>query len=125
MKKLLSVTAKAACIFFLLFTLSNSVNAQTVSKPHYTVYNTANAEETAKYTELLANFDFDQYRFYDKRRTIHFINSNITVDLYSAKELLDIYGKQVSPFTIMDNTPKQEIGFLMYAGKVQIVNVKK
>jgi hypothetical protein len=124
MKKFLSSAAKAACSALLFLVFIQQAAAQN-AKPHYVVNNTANAQEAAQYTDLLKDFDFDQYRFYDKRRTIHVLNSNITVDLYSAKELLDIYAKPVSPLTIMDNNPKDDIAFLMYSGKLRIVTVKK
>jgi hypothetical protein len=95
------------------------------TKPHYLVNNAVDAKETETYYDLLSNFNFDQYRFYDKRRTITFVKSAITVELYSAKELLETYQKSISPLTIMDNIPQTDIAFLMYAGKVQIVKIKK
>ena len=93
-------------------------------KPHYIVNNPGDAKETSSYYDLLSNFNLDEYRFLDKRRTIKFVNSDVTVDLYSAKEMLDIYGKPISPLTIMDNVPKKNIAFFLYGGKIQIVTLK-
>lgn len=107
-------------VFFFAF---QSFSFAQGSKPHYVVNNAGT--ETAKYYQLLDNFNFDQYRLLDKRRTVKFMNSAITVDLYSAQELKDTYQKAISPLTIMDNTIKNDIIFLMNGGKVQIVPLKK
>lgn len=120
---LISKISKTIFILFLFIALTKSSLGQG-SKPHYVVNNPGDSKETASYYDLLNNFDFDPYRFYDKRRTIKFINNNITVDLYSAKEMLDKYGKLISPVTIMDNTPKKDIAFFLNGGKIQIVTLK-
>jgi len=113
-------------IFFLFLVLIIDVTAFAQgAKPHYVVNNAGDAKETENYYYLLSNFNFDQYRFYDKRRTITFVKSAVTVELYSAKELLETYQKPISPLTIMDNIPQTDIAFLMNAGKVQIVKIKK
>jgi hypothetical protein len=112
-------------IFFLFLVLIIDVTAFAQgAKPHYVVNNAGDAKETENYYYLLSNFNFDQYRFYDKRRTITFVKSAVTVELYSAKELLETYQKPISPLTIMDNFPQTDIAFLMNAGKVQIVKIK-
>lgn len=117
---------KTIFVLFLFFAFTKtSFSQEGKTKAHYVVNNAADAKETVSYTELLSQFNFEQYRFYDKRRTIKFINNNITVDLFSAKELLEVYGKPISPLTIMDNIPKKDIAFLLNGGKVQIVTVKK
>ncbi|CAN5416378.1 hypothetical protein BH10BAC1_BH10BAC1_03360 [soil metagenome] len=120
---LTSKISKTIFMLFLFFALSNSSFAQG-SKPHFLVNNTGDAKETASYYDLLSNFNLDEYRFYDKRRTIKFVNSNVTVELYSAKELLEIYQKPISPFTIMDNIAKKDISFYLNGGKIQIVTLK-
>jgi hypothetical protein len=112
-------------IFFLFLVLIIDVTAFAQgAKPHYVVNNAGDAKENENYYYLLSNFNFDQYRFYDKRRTITFVKSAVTVELYSAKELLETYQKPISPLTIMDNFPQTDIAFLMNAGKVQIVKIK-
>lgn len=116
-------SVKTIIILFSFFAFSQSTFAQG-SKPHYVINNAVDAKDLANYYDILKDFDFDEYRFYDKRRTIKFVKSNVTVDLYSAKELLDIYQKPISPLTIMDNVAKTTVSFLLYAGKVQIITVK-
>ena len=109
-----------ALTLLLSIAFSRSGNAQT-AKPHFVIH-TQNADDIPNYEHALKDFDFDSYRFYDKRRIIKFTNSSATIELYSAKELLDIYGKPVSPFTLMDNKPKKEIEFYFYPseGKAKI-----
>ncbi|MFL5762293.1 MAG: hypothetical protein ACJ77K_00015 [Bacteroidia bacterium] len=123
MKKVFRNSIGVLLASVLLIAFSGEIKAQG-AKPHYAI-NNASADEANKYTELLKDFNLDGYRCYDKRRTIHFLNSNASVDLYSAKELLDTYGKAISPLTIMDNTPKQDIAFLVVSGKIQIVTIQK
>jgi hypothetical protein len=111
-----------ALLTILLFTAFSKTGIAQTAKPHFVIHNPGNAADNPNYEYALKDFDFDSYRFYDKRRTIKFTNSDVTIELYSAKELLDIYGKPVSPFTLMDNKPKKEIEFYFYPsqGKVKI-----
>jgi hypothetical protein len=120
MKKMIRNSLSALLIAFAFTSTALAQGA----KPHYAFAN-ASADEAAKFTELLKDFNLDGYRCYNKRRTIHFLNSNVSVDLYSAKELLDTYGKAISPLTIMNDTPTEEIAFLLLNGKIQIVKVQK
>lgn len=117
---IIQISSKIIFAGFLFFFLFQKVSAQNI-KPHYVIKNASDKLEVQKYNNLLKKFVFDQYRFYDKRRTIKFTNSNITVELFSAKELLEIYQKQISPFTIMDTIAKKEIAFYLNGGKIQIV----
>ena len=122
----LSRLLKTIFILFLFFVFTKTGFSQDSKvKQHYVVNNAADSKEAASYSDLLSQFNFDQYRFYDKRRTITFVNNSVTIDLYSAKELLDTYGKVVSPLTIMDNVPKKNIAFFLNGGKIQIVTLKK
>ena len=125
MKTTMRKTIVRTIFFLFLFLIVDLTAFAQGVKPHYVVNNAGNAKETENYYYLLSNFSFDEYRFYDKRRTITFVKSAVTVELYSAKELLETYQKPISPLTIMDNIPKTDIAFLLYAGKVQIVKIKK
>jgi hypothetical protein len=54
------------------------------------------------YDEALRNFTtLDELRFLNQRRTILFEKDGITVELFSANELLEKYGKEISPLTIV------------------------
>lgn len=120
MMGVIKISSKIIFAGFLFFISFQKASAQNI-KPHYIIKNASGGLEVQKYNDLLKDFVFDQYRFYDKRRTIKFTNSDVTVELFSAKELLEIYQKQISPFTIMDTIAKKEIAFYLYGGKIQIV----
>jgi hypothetical protein len=63
----------------------------TISETNFSLYNSA-----------LQNFStLDELRFLNQRRTILFEKDMITVELFSANELLDKYGKEISPLTII------------------------
>ena len=109
--------------FLMVFFIYTQKSEAQVSKPHFVINNAVDTIEVQLYYNILKEFDFDEYRYFDQRRTIKFTNSNITIDLYSAKELLDIYQKPVSPFTIMNNVAIKEISFFLNGGKVQIVTL--
>ncbi len=112
---------KAILTIVLIISFSRSGHAQT-AKPHFVIHNPGNVADNPKYENALKEFDFDSYRFYTKRRHIKFTNTDVTIELYSAKELLEMYQKPISPFTLMDDTPKKEIEFYFYPsqGKVKI-----
>jgi hypothetical protein len=120
----LQTAKKILFTFFLIFIVQLS-SAQN-SKTHFIIHNPGNSSENAKIENAFSTFDFDSFRFYDKRRTIKFTGSDISIELYSAKELLDTYGKPVSPFTIMNNKPSKEIEFYYFPaeGKVKINEMK-
>lgn len=88
----------------------------TKSKEHYIIHQNGATIDVVKLTTYLNTgfFNLDEYRFYDKRRIIQFEGTTATIELYSAKELFDIYGKEVSPFTIMPNSEFKEVYFALY-----------
>jgi len=70
--------------------------------------------DSLSYFKAIANYDsFDQFRFYDKRRLIFFIDKNVSIELFSAKELNEKYGKRISPYTIKDGESFPEIEFAL------------
>ena len=70
---------------FILSSLDNRV-----SEAELEIYNTA-----------LINFSqLDEFRFLNQRRTILFEKNQIFVELFSAQELFELYGKEISPVTI-------------------------
>jgi hypothetical protein len=115
-----------AFVFLLMITINNKLFSQN-AKPHYIIQNGGSPEETLKYSNALKDFDFEQYRFYNKRRIIKFTNSNATIELFSAKELLDLYQRPVHPFNIMNDIPTNDIEFLYFPteGKVKISKISK
>jgi len=80
------------------------ITAQTSEKRHFIIHRVDNAIDIAKYQTALDNWgQLDHYRLLDKRRIIYFTDSKLSIELLSAQELLDTYGKQISPYTIKSN----------------------
>jgi hypothetical protein len=119
-----TLISKALFTLAFMFIFQYTIFAQN-GKNHFVINNPDKPAETQIYYDALREFDFASYRFYDKRRIIKFVNSNVTLELYSAKELLDTYQKPINPSTLMDNVPKKDIAFLMTGGKIQVVSLKK
>src|ERR1043165_2497228 len=118
-----SLPSKTILPVSMLLVFSISAFAQG-SKPHFVINNPDKPAEVQVYYDMLKDFNFESYRFLDQRRVIKFVNSNVTLELYSAKELKTLYQKEISPLTIMDNKPKSNIAFLVQGGKVQVVTIK-
>ena len=93
----------------------NSLVGQTqtkVKKIHFIIHTDNPNDNIAKYENAINNYGkLDEFRFYSARRTIQFQNTTAWIELYSAKELLDLYGKKISPFTIKDGQKYQDIEF--------------
>jgi hypothetical protein len=52
---------------------------------------------------------FDELRFLDTTREIRIQGTDVVLILFSANELLDLYAKQISPFTIMPGQAYKEV----------------
>lgn len=84
-----------------------------VSKEHFIIHKNTADIDVEKYAAA-ANSGFinlDAYRFYDQRRVINFTGTDATIELYSAKEMLEKYGKKVSRYTIMPGQNYPDITF--------------
>lgn len=109
-------------VFFALIfsmSLSNSILAQdqvVAIKKHYNLSSSSENEDLSLYEQALNNYsEFDQFRFLNNRRTIKFSGSNISIELYSANELLAQYGKEIAPSTIMSGTFYKPVDFMITA----------
>ena len=102
------------CLFFVFAFPLLGQNETTSKKVHFIVHSDNPTVDINKYADALDNYGkLDQFRFYSKRRVIRFQKSNVSVELYSAKELFDLYKKTVSPFTIGDFQKYNEIEFAL------------
>lgn len=120
-----SKISKAIFTLTFLFSIHLSASAQN-AKPHFVIINPDKPAETQVYYDALKEFDFASYRFLTKRRTIKFSKSNVTLELYSANELLDLYKKPINPNTLMDDKAKKEIEFYLEpnSGKIMVITKK-
>jgi hypothetical protein len=83
------------------------------TKEHFIITKNSSDIDVEKYAAA-ANSGFinlDAYRFYDKRRVINFTGTDATIELYSAKEMKEKYGKIVPAETIMPGQDFKEITF--------------
>ncbi|HEX8517062.1 MAG TPA: hypothetical protein VF868_12760 [Bacteroidia bacterium] len=115
---------KGFYVFLFILFLTGTTYAQT-TKPHFLIKNTRSAEENDKIYEGIKDIDFRAHRFYSKRRVIKFSNSPVEVELFSAKELEELYSRPVSPLTLMNNVPKEEVEFFYHPGGVVKMIIKK
>jgi len=99
-------------IFFFLFILFRNIdtNAQeietnSIEKNTFLLHSgnsNISQSELVIYKRALLEFSqLDEFRFLNERRTILFEKNQITVELFSANELVEKFGKEVSPFTIL------------------------
>lgn len=99
-------------IFFFLFILFRNIdiNAQeietnSIEKNTFLLYsgnsNISQSELVIYKIALLEFSQLDEFRFLNERRTIHFEKNQIAVELFSANELAEQYGKEISPYTIV------------------------
>ncbi len=88
-------------IILSLFLSITCLKAQTSEKKHFIIHKVDNSIDVAKYQTAIDNWgQLDSYRLMNQRRIIYFTDSKLSIELYSAQELLDTYGKQISPHTI-------------------------
>jgi hypothetical protein len=106
------------CLTMLLsgFFVYGQTETTVKSKEHYIIHQNGSKIDVEKLTSYLNTgfFNLDEFRFYDKRRIIEFEGTTATIELYSAKELFEIYGKHVAESTIMPGTTFKEITFAIY-----------
>jgi hypothetical protein len=98
--------------FFILFILSCSqIGLAQITKPHFEIKNAKDQKESTAFYNAVKDVNFEEYRFYSERRVIRFVNSPVTIELFSAKELLDMYQRPVHELNILNNKAKKEIEF--------------
>jgi hypothetical protein len=79
---------------------SNSIKKQTFILS--SINNNISELELEIYNGALINFSqLDEFRFLNQRRKILFEKNQIFVELFSANELAEQFGKEVSPLTIL------------------------
>ena len=108
---------KVRVIIYILLVLSfNKLSAQTekeLKKTSFIIHCDASVNKQ-KYEDAADNYgQLDQFRFYDKRRIVKFKNVNVSIELYSAKELLDKYKKLISPLTIKAGQKYKDVWFVL------------
>jgi len=103
-------------LFMSSFFVYGQSESSVKSKEHFIIHQNGANIDVEKLNSYLNTgfFNLDEYRFYDKRRVIQFEGTTATIELYSAKELLEIYEKPVAESTIMPGASFKEISFAIY-----------
>jgi len=94
-------------MFMLCFSGISFAQAQgpVKQKKHYSLVSTDSKINLSPFEMALsASSQLDQFRIYDQRRIIFFERNSVSVELFSAKELEENFGKQISPNTIMNKS---------------------
>ncbi len=93
-------------IILLVFVFLVKFNfSQNSVKTHFIIHPIDKSIEIRLYERAASSWaQLDKYRLLDKRRIIYFSDMKASIELFSAQELLETYGKQISPFTIKTET---------------------
>lgn len=107
-------------LFFVMFmfcfsSFSFSQEKENITqKKHYSLVSSNSKINLVPFEMALsASSQLDQFRLYDQRRVIFFERNSVSVELFSAKELEENFGKQISPHTIMKESEKIPVIFLL------------
>ncbi|MFM7684007.1 MAG: hypothetical protein ACKO7P_14890 [Bacteroidota bacterium] len=104
-------------VLFLLFTnraYSQITDTQTSEKSSFVVYSNENltATQLNLYKSAVNDFsNLDELRFLDQRRIILFEKDGVSVELLSANELSNKYGKEIPENTIMPGSKYLPVRF--------------
>ncbi len=95
---------------------ASSIDANITSgisgKKHFIIHFYENNMDTMAYHKAAYYFPrFEQYRFYNKRRIINFVNKKASIELFSAIELNILYGKRINQQVIKEGAIYPEIEF--------------
>ena len=85
-------------------TYSQTVETETLEKSSFIISssneNISSAQLNVYKTAVNNNTNLDELRFLDQRRIIPFEKNEISIELFSANELLEKYGKEIPENTI-------------------------
>lgn len=93
----------------------NEFSQKEIIKPHFDLRLNNNLKNMqSSYINALNNYPrIENYRFVNKRRIIQLANGAGEVELYSANELWQLYGRRVRPQNIKDGQALTEIELMM------------
>jgi hypothetical protein len=99
-------------VLFVQLTFSQ-LSYEKEQKPHFRIFtNDASVSSLEKFVSVCEDYiDFDQFRFQSERRLIQFQFTNVYIELFSAEELEQNYGKLISPLTIMHGQSYKPLEF--------------
>lgn len=107
---------KIAAFLLLICTLSwanAQLSHESTQKPHFRIFtNDPSVSNLEKYVSVCAEYiDFDQFRLQSERRVLKFQFVEVYIELYSGDELVQLYGKPLSPLTILHGQSYRPVEF--------------
>ena len=110
-------------MFLMSFSFLKAQDAK--KKEHYLLLNPL-SEFSLNFEKALTRASLDTLRFVNQRRQIPLEGTTMLVELYSAKELLEIYKKPIHPLNINDASKAKQVKLKMNSyGLLDGVYVKK
>ena len=104
--------------FFIIKLNAQVYTYQNATKFHYEIVSNENDSINKRIYQAAYDYKkFDEVRFLDSRRNINISGYNAYLILYSANELLERYGKQISPFTILPDTDYSQVSLFFTDNK--------
>jgi hypothetical protein len=104
--------------FFIIKFNAQVYTYQNATKFHYEIVSNENDSINKRIYQAAYDYKkFDEVRFLDSRRNINISGYNAYLILYSANELLERYGKQISPFTILPDTDYSQVSLFFTDNK--------
>jgi hypothetical protein len=105
----------ALAVFFSNCNFSQVAQADTLNKVSYKINahsNVISETDLTRYKIAINSIsDLDEFRFLNERRMIFFEKNLISVELYSASELYEKYGKEIAPSTIIPGSKYYPVTF--------------
>lgn len=118
-------------VFILIVFLSDNSFSQVYdfknsTKVHYRVVNIESYINPDFLQQAAYEFSgFDSLRFVNERRVIPVKGTQVFIELYSGVELLEMYGKEISPLNIPSNNDVTSYQFVFIESKAPIFTVEK
>lgn len=117
-------TVLFSLITFFFCSLTKAQVAQiAVEKKHYSLKSSDSMLDLTPFEMALnSSINLDEFRLIDKQRVIYFERNSVSVELFSATELLEKYGKQISQYTIKNESEMIPVVFQLkeFNGKYSI-----
>lgn len=120
LNKLLTMKKILTIIFILITSVSFAQQEQ-----QYVLHSTNPDIDLSVYENAVESWGkLDYYRLLNERRTILYFgvygSEGVTIELFSAQELLDDYDTQISPYTIINPEDAKETVFVLTPDKLSI-----
>jgi hypothetical protein len=95
------------------------------TKPHFRVVNLDSCTNKDFLQQAAFEFSgYDSLRLVSTRRTIPVAGTSVAIELFSGQELLELYGKEISPVNIPVGQLIRDYEFVFVESKAPILTVK-